>query len=52
METQNKFFIKPLAYQVDAAGTVEATRVSTKVVTTAIKAASDVIASYFTKKQS
>lgn len=43
MASQNTFVIQPLAYQVDAAGVVEATRVSTKVVTTAIKAVGDVI---------
>ncbi|MDO8260778.1 MAG: hypothetical protein Q7T50_04770 [Candidatus Magasanikbacteria bacterium] len=43
MASQKQFAIQSLTFPVDAAGTVEATRVSTKVITTAIKAVGDVI---------
>lgn len=50
MARQNTFVIEQLAFPVDAAGTVEATRVSTKVITTAIKAVGDVIEAWINKQ--
>ncbi len=50
MARQKKFVIQQLAYPVDAAGVVEATRVSTKVVTTAIRAVGDVIEAWINKQ--